>query len=386
MVSFRFRKTIRKIHLCLGLLTGTIVFLVALSGALYCFAPELELLTQPYRFTGDAGGAAGHAGGAAGDAVGQPLAPDRLLGIAATEVPGRQPGRIYYHGAGRSVEIVYYKDKKADKALFLHPRSGVLLQVKDLRTDPVQQLFYFHRTLFLPYGEKITGTATLVFLVMVITGIILWWPRNAAAKKQRFKIKWGASPKRLQYDLHSVIGFYVSWIAILFIVTGLNFSFPWFAKIVYRVTGSAASVVAEKAPLSTVVSPAGITDGSLGGALQQVWQVMQAERDNYQRSILVLPADSSAAILWRANPDRKQLYRSDFRYFNRYDGKEISGDHVWGRYTSARTGSDHIRRMNYDIHTGAIAGLPGRIIAFLASLLIASLPVTGFLLWRKASP
>ena len=143
MVSFRFRKTIRKIHLCLGLLTGTIVFLVALSGALYCFAPELELLTQPYRFTGDAGGAAGHAGGAAGDAVGQPLAPDRLLGIAATEVPGRQPGRIYYHGAGRSVEIVYYKDKKADKALFLHPRSGVLLQVKDLRTDPVQQLFYF---------------------------------------------------------------------------------------------------------------------------------------------------------------------------------------------------------------------------------------------------
>jgi uncharacterized iron-regulated membrane protein len=37
--------------------------------------------------------------------------------------------------------------------------------------------------------------------------------------------------------------------------------------------------------------------------------------------------------------------------------------------------------MNYDIHVGAIAGLPGKIIAFLACLLCASLPVTGFIIW-----
>jgi uncharacterized iron-regulated membrane protein len=37
--------------------------------------------------------------------------------------------------------------------------------------------------------------------------------------------------------------------------------------------------------------------------------------------------------------------------------------------------------MNYDIHVGAILGLPGKIIAFLASLIPASLPVTGFLIW-----
>jgi uncharacterized iron-regulated membrane protein len=37
--------------------------------------------------------------------------------------------------------------------------------------------------------------------------------------------------------------------------------------------------------------------------------------------------------------------------------------------------------MNYDIHVGAIAGLPGKILAFLISLLCSSLPVTGFLVW-----
>ena len=37
--------------------------------------------------------------------------------------------------------------------------------------------------------------------------------------------------------------------------------------------------------------------------------------------------------------------------------------------------------MNYDIHIGAIGGIAGKIIAFLVSLLTASLPVTGVLLW-----
>jgi len=37
--------------------------------------------------------------------------------------------------------------------------------------------------------------------------------------------------------------------------------------------------------------------------------------------------------------------------------------------------------MNYDIHIGAIGGIFGKIIAFLISLGIASLPMTGILLW-----
>ncbi|MCK7554360.1 PepSY domain-containing protein [Chitinophaga sedimenti] len=45
--------------------------------------------------------------------------------------------------------------------------------------------------------------------------------------------------------------------------------------------------------------------------------------------------------------------------------------------------------MNYDIHVGAIGGLTGKFIAFFASFICASLPVTGFLVWwgrRKKKP
>jgi uncharacterized iron-regulated membrane protein len=54
--------------------------------------------------------------------------------------------------------------------------------------------------------------------------------------------------------------------------------------------------------------------------------------------------------------------------------------HVWGRWRDA-SGADKLMRMNYDLHVGAVLGLPGKILAFSASLIIASLPVTGFLIW-----
>lgn len=58
----------------------------------------------------------------------------------------------------------------------------------------------------------------------------------------------------------------------------------------------------------------------------------------------------------------------------RYLGKDAFKDHHLG---------EKIIRLNYDIHTGAVLGLPGKIIAFLISLICASLPVTGFIIWKK---
>ena len=40
-----------------------------------------------------------------------------------------------------------------------------------------------------------------------------------------------------------------------------------------------------------------------------------------------------------------------------------------------------IRALNYDIHTGSILDLPGKMLAFIASLVAVSLTVTGFLIW-----
>jgi uncharacterized iron-regulated membrane protein len=58
----------------------------------------------------------------------------------------------------------------------------------------------------------------------------------------------------------------------------------------------------------------------------------------------------------------------------------VPGKDSWGKYADATT-AGIVRRLNYDIHIGAILGLPGKIVAFLASLIAASLPVTGLVIW-----
>jgi uncharacterized iron-regulated membrane protein len=94
-----------------------------------------------------------------------------------------------------------------------------------------------------------------------------------------------------------------------------------------------------------------------------------------------VPPDSFSAIEVSINPDPKTYWKTDYRYFDQYSLQEIDVKHIWGRFRDA-SNSAKLMRMNYDIHVGAVLGLPGKILAFSASLVIASLPITGFLVWR----
>jgi uncharacterized iron-regulated membrane protein len=93
-----------------------------------------------------------------------------------------------------------------------------------------------------------------------------------------------------------------------------------------------------------------------------------------------IPENKKSAIEIAFNPDTDTYWKTDYRYYDQNTFQEIEVKHIYGRIANA-TAADKLMRMNYDIHVGAIAGLPGKIIAFFASLFAGSLPVTGFLLW-----
>jgi uncharacterized iron-regulated membrane protein len=67
--------------------------------------------------------------------------------------------------------------------------------------------------------------------------------------------------------------------------------------------------------------------------------------------------------------------------FDQHTLKEFKREGVYSiAYEEAGFGGK-LRKMNYDIHVGSILGFPGKVMAFLASLIGASLPITGFLIW-----
>ena len=92
-----------------------------------------------------------------------------------------------------------------------------------------------------------------------------------------------------------------------------------------------------------------------------------------------LPSDPIEVIV---NHRPGTYYNADYFHYDQYTGTSLKALGSWdGKYSEAKL-ADKIARMNYDIHVGAILGLPGKILAFFASLIAASLPVTGFMVWR----
>lgn len=358
------KKIIHKIHLLLGLSTGLIVVLLGITGCILVFETEIRQLTEGFRKV---------------EPQNQPVLPPSVLKAEADKVleSGFALG-IEYPGEGKAAIASYY-DSLHYEVAFLNPYTGEVLKHKNMTEDFFRIVLEGHYYLWLPHdiGKPIAASATLIFLVMMISGIILWWPKNSAARKQRFTIKWNASWRRKNYDLHNVLGFYMSWIGIFLAITGLVFGFEWFARSVYWVSSGGDSLVQHEHPLSDS------TRKPLNDNMADfLWEAHKGYVQPNESLGVYFAATSTDPLEIVINHRPGTYYKSDFYHYDQYTGEELpaTGSYA-GRFEDARL-ADKLVRMNYDMHVGAILGLPGKLLAFFASLIAASLPVTGYLLWR----
>lgn len=358
------KKLIGTLHLWLGLASGLVVFIIAVTGCIYAFQMEIKDLTQPYRFVERQEQAV--------------LLPSQLQAIAEKELPGKHVHAVQYTQGEAAQVIFFHFDPWHYYIAYLNPYSGEVLKVKDVDWDFFRIVLMGHFYLWLPeaIGQPLIASATLIFVVMLISGLILWWPRNQNGTRQRFTIKWNARWRRRNYDLHSVLGFYVTGIALILALTGLVWGFEWFASGVFKIAGGKELLPYQDPPSDTTATAA------LAGmpALDQVYHLMRREYPTAEAIEVHPPESPQSSIAANANPDARTYYQIDYRYFDQYTLLELPVEHYWGRVETA-SAADKLMRMNYDIHTGAILGLPGKILAFCASLLCASLPITGFLVW-----
>ena len=358
-----FKKLIRNIHLWLGLSSGLVVLILGITGCILAFELEIRSLTESFRNVKVENKAV--------------LPPSELKAIAEKHLTSKKALGIEYPGKDKAAIAAYY-DEKEYELLFMNPYSGEVLKHKNMNKDFFRIVLDGHYYLWLPndIGQPIAASATLIFLVMMISGLILWWPKNKAAKKQRFTIKWSARWRRKNYDLHNVLGFYMTWIAIFLAITGLVFGFQWFAKSLYWITSGGETMVEHTHPLSDTTKT--VSFANMADHLWQEHRIGLKENESIAVYFASIPTDP-VEIAVNHNPGT--YYNSDYYHYDQYTGKELpaTGSYA-GKFEDAPL-ADKIVRMNYDMHVGAILGLPGKILAFFASLIAASLPVTGFYIW-----
>ncbi|ARS34036.1 PepSY-associated TM helix domain-containing protein [Pontibacter actiniarum] len=361
------KKLIGKVHLWLGFASGLLVLFLGITGCILSFQREIEDATQEYRFVEHQPGKA-------------LLPPSELRAIADSQLPGKKTHSVSYQ-KGKAALVVYYDfEPEYYYTVYLNPYTGDVLKVKNMAHDFFRIIIEGHYYLWLPpnIGQPILASATLIFVVLLITGIILWWPKNKSAAKQRFSIKWSAKWRRKNYDLHNVLGFYMSWVVIFIAITGLVWGFQWVSKSVYWATSGGKPINEYYETLSdtTKASPLASTP-----AIDLLWDKVRKENPAFTGSLEVhIPENKKTSIEIASNPDTDTYWKIDYRYFDQHTLQELPVTHMYGKLADASV-ADKIRRMNYDIHVGAIGGIVGKIIAFFASLLAASMPVTGTLIW-----
>lgn len=364
----RVKKIVGAIHLWLGMISGILVFIIAITGCLYAFQYEIQELTQPYRFV---------------QAQQSPfLLPSQIIEIAENALPGKHVHGVMYEGSERAVKAIFFSlEEHYYDFVYINPYNGEVLKIKDEYKDFFRIVLDGHFYLWLPpeIGQPIAASATLVFLIMVISGLILWWPVSKNGVKQRFTLKWNVRWRRKNYDLHNVLGFYVSWMAILFSITGLVWGFTWFRDGLYEILSGGGTFYEYQEPPSRPVIDHDNVVGSIE-PIDQVWLKMVKEYPDAGWIEVHPPETSESSIAANANPDVTTYWKTDYRYFDQYTLEELNVDHIWGRVDQAGM-ADKLFRMNYDIHVGGILGFPGKLLAFFGSLIVASLPVTGFLIW-----
>jgi uncharacterized iron-regulated membrane protein len=349
----KFKNAIRQIHLWLGLGTGLVVFIISITGCIYVFEEEIRDLTE-------------------GEKLYVPLQNKPFIGLA-TVIENFQ-----LVASKEKLTIIRITEEKPNATVelgtkkmtyFFNPYTGSL--VYKGQHDWLDTVEEIHTSLLLgETGKFIQRWSVVIFVLMLLTGLVLWFPNQMRLLKQSLKIKWGASTKRVTYDLHNVLGFYASGVLLVIALSGLFFAFKEVKTAVSFFTGSklrSGKTIHSARPLK--IEPIAIRYDQL-----------------YRSMLIQYPNPISTSISIRKNnklrlrmiyPYKWARNQNTF-FFNETDGQLLRAK-LYKDYNAA----DLVEATNYDLHTGHLFGLFSKIVACIVSLISASLPVTGFLIWWR---
>lgn len=350
------RKLFQKLHLIIGLTVGLVVFIVATTGCITSFEEELRgfMYSDLYSVKQDKGNT---------------LKIDEIKSIAEkTYTADDIKGLRIYNDPSRSIEV-QFQDRNS---LFIDQYSGKVLGTLKKNDDFFGKVLRLHRNLFLDdIGEWITGISALCFFIMIISGLIIWWPTSKKNRKEKLTLKRNVHPVKRNYDLHSVLGFYASWFILFTVLTALIWSFEWAEKSMFWLSGST------KEPRMEIESAKGSDNDPT--SLNSIYYKAKYEFNAQEECIISLPEEKTGSIRVILRYGNKGFFRKqDNMFFDQFSGKLIKVK----RFDELNTGTK-LRISNEHIHTGKAFGIVGQWAVFFASLICASLPITGFFIWRN---
>ena len=188
----------------------------------------------------------------------------------------------------------------------------------------------------LSVGRIIVAVTSMCMSVVLLTGVVAWWPKSKKMLKSRLKVSTNKGFRRFVYDTHVSLGIYAFVFLFLMAITGPVFSFGWYRQGMSKLFGQNAEKMENKMPKAGDKPTAAKENAFANGKMEQAKEQTQPQAGG-------------------ANDTKKET-----------DGKKPGGKKIFK-----------------SLHTGKWGGWFSKILHALAALVGFFLPISGYYLWWK---
>lgn len=389
------RKFFNDIHLWLGLGSGLIVIAICFSGTVYVFNTEIKEASLPelYKTTVPENAS--------------PLSLEELITKTELTTGGEVTSLKTFADPERTWQVtVTLRQAQGDKTSLPgkgeEPRpinyrvdpytgeiKGDLTNAKNAATEFMSTMFSLHRWLLLDkiedpifgelpnrkLGSYISGTATILFTLGCITGLVIWFPNKVKNWKQGLKVKLDGNWKRINHDIHNSLAFYSLIFLLLMGLTGPQWSFPWYRTGLQKTLGTYKPEDAPKPdqPHSTLPLDSLAKTATISAYFAAAQQTLPGEGD----FTINFPADSAATVsISRHHTGFFAPSASDRLQLDQYTAEVLKVEIFKDKPFNERVAGS-IKA----IHVGDVYGKFTKILYFIACLVATTLPVTGTIIW-----
>ena len=339
-------------HQILGLASGLVVAVMCFTGALLVFQTEITAAMHPAR---------SHV------AVGTTrLDADALVASAVRSSGGSPETVTTYSDPAFALKVVMSNGAQ----VYVDPYTGrvVEMHVGGERFFEVTEAAH-RRLLAGEIGRRIVGVATVCFVAILLSGVVIWWPRTLHTLKAHLTFKQPTGWKRRNYDLHVVLGIYATLVLLIVGATGLVWS--------YRTVGKAVDGLTPPGKATPRAPRSALTPAHAPISIQAALDLSSAALGPTTSLAAYLPTRPRDAIMVLGLPPNAPWRQAtDYAYLDQYTGRTLRID----RFANRPLG-EYARRVTNPIHVGSLYGLPSEIAVFLACLIGTIAPFTGTVIW-----
>lgn len=366
-VGARLYRTLWRWHFYAGLCCIPFILLLAVTGTLYLFKPQIDAaINDRYQVV----------------AVGERATAQAQIDAALAAHGGTTFASYQLPSSDIQAVIISLHGKAGNLLVHINPYSLEVLNA----TYQQDQILHWVKRL---HGELALGNAGSVVvelagcwsIVLLITGLYLWWPRNAQGLAGVIYPRMRARGKVFWRDLHAVTGFWVALFTLFLLISGLPWALVWgsaFKEIRaigqppiqqnWRVSSNEHEDHAHHAPVALLPRP-----------------LSQTLLSNAQALRLAAPAELS---LDRNNPGQWQLssqhQNRTLRQTVWFDG--ASGALVKTQSFVDRSALDRIIGIGISAHEGQLFGWFNQLLGLFTTMGLCLVSISGFILWRKRKP